>query len=129
MLIKHLAPALIWALVILLLCSIPGNQLPETPFWDLFAFDKIAHLVLFMILSLLIKVGLLKQHRFALFKYRVNAITLTTSVSYGVLIEILQGSLFVERYADINDMLANALGAALGLLLFKIIYGNCLRNK
>ncbi len=61
MLLKHLTPALLWAAFILVLCGIPGSQLPEVPFWDIFSFDKAAHVAVFLVLSVLLKVAFLKQ--------------------------------------------------------------------
>lgn len=129
MLFRHLKPAIIWAIFILVLCSIPGNQLPETPFWDLLAFDKTAHMAVFLVFAVLLKVSFLKQHQFATLKYQANRYTLIIAIGYGVIIEFLQSSLFTERFADINDMIANAIGAVLGLFIFKLIYANCINNK
>lgn len=129
MLFRHLKPAVFWALFILVLCSIPGKQLPEAPFWDLLAFDKTAHMAVFLVFAVLLKVSFLKQHQYAKLKYFANRFTLIIAISYGVIIEILQSTLFTDRYADVNDMLANAIGVVLGLLIFKLIYANCINNK
>jgi VanZ family protein len=129
LLFRHLKPAVIWAIFILVLCSIPGKQLPETPFWDLLAFDKTAHMAVFLVFAVLLKVSFLKQHQFAVLRYYVNRVTLMVAIGYGVAIEILQNTLFTDRFADVNDMIANAIGAVLGLLIFKLIYANCINNK
>lgn len=43
------------------------------------------------------------------------------SVLYGIVIEILQETLTTTRHADIFDVLANFIGALLGLLVFLLI--------
>lgn len=128
MLLKHLTPALLWAAFILVLCGIPGSQLPEMPFWDIFSFDKAAHVAVFLVLSVLLKVAFLKQHQYCNLRYKCNIIVVLIAAGYGVVIELLQAFVFAERSAEINDMIANTIGACLGLFVFKLIYGNCVKN-
>lgn len=129
MLLKRIIPAILWALLILVLCCIPGSQMPEVPFWDILAFDKFAHMSVFLIFTLLLKVGFLKQHQYAVLRYRVNVISISIAITYGILIEIIQGALLIDRFIELNDMIANAIGSVLGLLIFRLIYGNCINNK
>jgi VanZ family protein len=42
-------------------------------------------------------------------------------IAYGGLLEILQGTIFTDRSADINDFIANAFGAAICAFLIKKI--------
>jgi VanZ family protein len=99
------------------------------PFWDILAFDKFAHMSVFLIFTLLLKVGFLKQHQYAILRYRVNVISISIAITYGILIEIIQGALLIDRFIELNDMIANAIGSVLGLLIFRLIYGNCINNK
>ena len=39
-------------------------------------------------------------------------------VTYGGLLEIMQGTIFEERSADIYDFIANSFGCVMGLLLY-----------
>lgn len=49
------------------------------------------------------------------------AIILITA-SYGALLEVMQATLFVGRSGDARDALANALGAIIGLLVFRKLH-------
>lgn len=42
-------------------------------------------------------------------------------VSYGIIIEVLQGALSTHRKADVNDILANFVGVLLSFLIFYFI--------
>lgn len=49
-------------------------------------------------------------------------------IGYGTLIEILQYLVFVRRSAEWTDMLADAIGAGVGVLVFKWIYGRVIKT-
>ncbi len=121
MFLKHNFPALLWALLILLLCGIPGNDLPDLLFWDKLSFDKIFHIILFFVLVIYMIRGFKKQTTFSFFsKYsKINAVVIATL--YGGLTEIMQGTLFVGRNASIIDFIANFIGSLLGMFLFDFI--------
>ncbi len=121
---KHNLPAFLWAAMILLLCGIPGENLPDTSYWDFLHLDKLAHAGMFAILTVLMIVGHLKQHSSGILRYYAKSFTVLVSVLYGVLIEIGQRLLFVDRDLEVYDMLGNALGALLGVVAFRVIYGN-----
>lgn len=114
-------PTLLWALFILILCGIPGRDIPHFSFLELFAFDKWVHAGVFFVLVLLAIRGFRLQERSAYF--RANAIFLATgmSVMYGGLMEIMQGTLFAERSADFYDFIANSFGCFLAALLYPVI--------
>jgi VanZ family protein len=109
-----------WSLIILMLTLAPGKDMPEVSLWDLL-FDKAAHSFVFAILSFLLVVGFIKQGRFHQLKFEPIRYSLIFSIGYGVLIEIVQG--FVPgRSLDWKDMLADASGALIGILLFYVVY-------
>jgi len=107
-----------WALLILVLCGIPGKKIPELTFLQWLKPDKVVHLVLFGIQSFL----LLRAFRSAdgavwLRQHAVPA-SLVISIGYGALVEWLQVTVFIDRSGDIRDAAANAAGAVLGAWLF-----------
>ena len=119
MFFKKLAPALLWAVVIMVLCGIPGNKIPELTFWQWLKPDKITHLVIFGILSYLLLAAFL--HETAPSTLRLHAVVwaLLITISYGVLTEVLQTFVFIKRTGDVRDALANSLGAFLGWLIYQ----------
>lgn len=87
---------------------------------DLLSFDKLAHMVLFALQFWFIAIGLVKQYKFSYKRNRVSSIAFLLSVSYGGVIELIQGYLLSGRTMDIMDMLANIIGAIIGWILFRI---------
>ena len=82
---------IIWAIVIFLLILMPGEKIPDTDAF--FSFDKIAHTVVFCILTFLMIIGFSKQFKYEKLK--------NTPVKYSVL--------FCHR-------------TVLGFLLFFVVY-------
>jgi VanZ family protein len=97
--IKLYWKALLWSFLILSACGINGESLPKVSF-D-FGIDKVAHFTLFLVQALLIY---LPQK-----KHFVWAILLSSC--YGILIEFMQMTIFVNRSFDYADMLADVFGA------------------
>lgn len=116
-------PAISWAILVLCLYAIPGREIRSITFWDLFAADKLAHILVFMLFVTILRVGLRRQARFPFAVHRASWIAVGFAIVYGGVLEFMQGILFSERTADIMDFFANTMGALLGLLLFRMIYG------
>ena len=118
MFLRHLYPALLWALFILLLCAIPGPHIPRLTFLDWLQPDKIAHLVLFGVLCYLLIKGFRKQQAIQTFTDRSKVWAVLLSSVYGAVVELLQQYVFAKRSGEVLDVLADALGAFLGLWLY-----------
>jgi glycopeptide antibiotics resistance protein len=52
---------------------------------------------------------------------KTKIIVLIASIGYGILIEICQGVFTTTRTPDILDVLANSLGATVGLIIFLLL--------
>ena len=111
--------AFLWAILILVLCGLPGSNFPKLSFLEWLRPDKIVHLILFGIQSYLLIIGFIRQDRFP--GLRANAIRLGVllSIFYGALVEVLQTTVFIGRSGDIRDALANSIGAFIGLYFFR----------
>lgn len=79
--------------------------------------DKIFHFFSFLVLAFLWYITLVYKFKLNKTKSIVNAFLI--SVSFGIIIEVLQGSFTVNRQSDIKDVFADTLGA---LLVSLIIY-------
>ncbi len=120
---RYNKPAFIWALLILILCGIPGDKIPELTFLDWLKPDKIIHLILFGVLCFLFLKGFIRQNRFQYLNNHAGKIALLLSITYGCLVEILQQYVFIHRSGDIRDAIANSIGAVLGFLIYKKYFG------
>lgn len=105
--LRHLRWALLWAGVILWLCLIPGKSLPEWHWFALLDLDKLVHAGMFFVLAALLAQAF--RNGGAPARYVLWAILF--SVAYGIGTEFMQGLEAMGRRTDINDMIANSLGA------------------
>ena len=119
MFLKHTKWALLWALLILILCGIPGRDIPHISFLELLSFDKFVHAGIFFVFLLLTVKGFSVQTSFEKLHNSPKTIAFFICVAYGGLMEIMQGTVFEERSADIYDFIANSFGCCIALLMFK----------
>jgi len=105
------AAALLWFIVTTVLLVIPGNALPKAPPIEIPFFDKWVHVVLFGILSWL----------FCAFAKSIpdKVKILVVVIIYGIAMEFVQKYLVINRSFDIVDIVADSIGAVLGVLLAK----------
>lgn len=122
MLIRRLWPSLAWAVTILVLTGVPGKYFPTVVnFWDWLTPDKIVHVFIFVVQSLL----LLYAFRIQLFERRLRLIyglllfILTTL--FALLTEVLQVYVFVGRHGNVYDFLADFVGVIIGFLAYYLL--------
>jgi hypothetical protein len=121
MFLKYNWQAMLWALIILVLCGIPGKDIPHISFLELLSFDKFVHAGVFFVLMILSLRGFLVQTRFVKLQQSAKPIALIICITYGALMELMQGTLFEGRSASVLDIVANSFGCVVGLLLYKKI--------
>jgi VanZ family protein len=105
--------ALIWTIVIAFLCLVSFNHIPRV---GLSNSDKYAHFTFHFVFSGLW--FLYFSHRKGNFnKVSTFLMVFLLSFFYGVAIEMMQDLFTETRKADVFDVLANAIGALIGLLV------------
>jgi VanZ family protein len=102
----------------MILCGIPGRDIPHISFLEILSFDKWVHAGVFFVLTLLAVRGFRLQKNSNAFKKHAVLISLALCISYGGILEILQGTIFEDRSADIYDFIANSFGCILAVLLY-----------
>ena len=75
-------------------------------------------MALFFIQFWFLAIGLSKQFVFSYKRKRVVVIAFLVSVTYGAIIELIQGYVISGRSMDVMDMIANVIGAAIGWITF-----------
>jgi VanZ family protein len=105
--LRHLRWSLLWAAIILWLCLIPGKALPEWDWFAVFDLDKLVHGGMFFVLAVLLAQAL--RSNGSPTRYILWACII--SVAYGLFTEFMQGLEALGRRTDINDMIANTIGA------------------
>jgi VanZ family protein len=112
--LKYYGPAILWALFILIICSIPLGSVGES---HLFfpGFDKLVHCGLFFVLSVLYCTGSIRKWDTRSVRIEIAVKNTIVLLSYGALIEYLQLRLFTWRSGDWNDLLCDAIGGCMGI--------------
>jgi len=106
--------AILWTLLIFVLCLMPGKEIPDVnvPF-----IDKWTHLILFGGFSFL----WLCAYPTRRFAFTVPLFLIAAFL--GWLTETLQGMFpSLGRTKDVMDMLADGIGATIGIILFCLLY-------
>ena len=124
MFFRNAYPALVWAVVILVLTLTPASDLPKAAWLEVYHVDKLIHIILFGVLYLLLMQGLMKKHLKELYN-RAILWSIAIVILYGAAIEILQSVLPIGRSGDLFDWLADCAGAGIAY----IIFGRWFRQK
>lgn len=99
---------------------LPQDTFPQS---KLLSYDKLAHLVVFLIFSLLVLIGYTLKGKLKGKGTKQRNLTLTICLVYGIILEGLQ-QYVPGRMADIYDLLANFTGALFGVIVFMIFIKN-----
>lgn len=118
MFFRHTFLAWVWTVVILILCLIPGDKMPEDPIVNA---DKIYHAGAFALLGFLVAYGLKKQFTFNWLKAHAGKVSIIFSILLGGIIEVLQHYLIKNRCGDWIDWLFDAAGSILGVIILLLI--------
>jgi VanZ family protein len=123
MFLRSNLPGIAWALLILVVCGMPGDEVPESPYLDFPYLDKLVHGILFLVLALLLSAGFKRQFSLPLLRDRSKTAGFIAAVIYGGLIEGMQYFFLPERSLEAGDLLGNTVGAGLGVVSFRALYG------
>jgi VanZ family protein len=115
--------------IVFILLSLPGSSFhtPSKWFGD-FPIDKLVHVCLFGSLSFSFFVHFEKMNYKQLKTVRAKAIVLIFCIVYGIGMEFYQKYFVPTRGFEVNDMLADAVGAILALPLFNWINNKFLKK-
>lgn len=117
MFFKNFWPAIVWAIVIFVLCSSPGKSFPSTDWLRWISFDKWVHAFLYFVLFSTCYYG---YHKYKNNQQSYFLITLAICVLYGVGIEVFQSLFLPDRSGDIPDAVANTMGSILAIFGIRI---------
>lgn len=116
---KHQRLTVLWALLILLLCVMPGKSLPNWEWADIFQIDKFIHALLFVVLAFLMATGMRRQQSAGTLRVGSWWTTAVVCILYGIGLEIMQGTMLTGRTGDPLDGIANSVGAVVGLVYLR----------
>jgi glycosyltransferase involved in cell wall biosynthesis len=107
--------AIVWTLIIFVLCCTPGQYIPTTDWLELLSFDKFVHASIFFTLAVLWLVYLFKLNKLS---STLIVLVILLCIAYGGLLEIMQATVFSHRSGDWLDFIANTFGCLMGLWFF-----------
>ena len=116
LLLKYsLLAAIVWTIIIFVLCCTPGRFIPTTSWLELISFDKFVHASIFFTLTCLWLIVWFQNGKLSI---KIILYTIIGCVAYGGLLEIMQATVFSQRSGDWFDFIANTFGCLMGLWVF-----------
>jgi len=109
---------LFWAVLIAVLSLLPESEVDKVWFDFFIPIDKIAHFVLYAVLSFSSLI-VLKLLNFK--KLSWSFVVIWAVIFYGIVIEFLQELNMIGRHASLGDVLADVAGVLAGVLLYLFI--------
>jgi len=107
--------AILWTIIIFVLCSTPGKYIPTTSWLELLSFDKFVHASIFFTLTCLWLTVWFRANKLSTTTF---LLTIFACVAYGGMLEIMQATVFSQRSGDWLDFIANTFGCLMGLWFF-----------
>lgn len=103
----------VWTALIFLACFIPGSEVPKV---KIPLVDKWVHFLLFAVFSFLWLCA------YKTITFSKLLLVFLTSVLLGWMVELIQGSGLVRgRAYEFNDIVADAIGGLIGVVIFYIL--------
>jgi VanZ family protein len=107
--LKYYWPAILWALFILIICSIKLGEVSSSPLFFP-GFDKLVHCGLCFVLTVFMASGYIRKQTPGALPYNTLLLITVIAIAYGGLIEILQHYFFTWRSGEWNDLFADIIG-------------------
>ena len=117
MIFKYSWPAIIWALIVLVLTLMPGKAIPDVGFFNA---DKLVHFFIFGFQMILTSFALVKIARLKAKPENPVLFAGVFSVLFGIMIEFIQNYV-PGRSFSIADMIANTIGVILGYFTVRLL--------
>ena len=117
---------IIWAATILILSVLPNEQLPSASWFDDLPIDKIAHFLVYWLLTILLIIVFLRKGK------KIGPVytkSLLLSILYGVALECVQLLMLEDRSFEFLDLITNISGSYLGYLTFKYLIRKRIKHE
>jgi len=107
-----------WTIILIAGTLLPKGVVSQNNWLDIPHLDKLSHFAAYVLLVLLWSMALVQKTT----KIKAARIAFYGSILLGVILEILQWQLNVGRHFEILDIIANIIGAIIGLIAFYKIF-------
>ncbi len=123
MILRYNILSILWAVFILILSLVSNKSLPEVSLWEWVSMDKLAHVFMYGLLVFLLTTGLKRQYSNEWLRFYAKSVAFWLGMFYGLLLEIMQLIISLDRSFELADIMANSVGCVLGIFGFMLIYG------
>jgi len=116
---KHYIWAILWALVILVLCSLPSattDSIPKFP-----GIDKLVHTGFFFVFTILMFFGSIMNSKEPTFFHWPSVLILITASLFAFLTELIQKYFFSYRSFEYWDIFADHVGIGMGYFAYLVL--------
>jgi len=116
----YFVPSVVWAVIIFALSTNTPVEIGPTEWLDFLSIDKVGHFTFYCIFCVLLCWGFFKTaHPLKTISATKLVIAVTVVMVYGVIMELLQLKFYEGRQLEFMDMIANAIGAIIGAIVFR----------
>jgi len=113
--------AFVYFVITTILLTLPGSAFPKEDIFSKIYFDKWVHIGLFSLLVFLWNYWLMKRKRPRNYLRPFIVVSLL-ALAYGIIMEYVQKWYIPNRSFDTGDIIADGVGAAIGLLASIYLY-------
>jgi VanZ family protein len=108
---------LLWLCLITYLSNAKGDGIPEFPLLAFKGADKLVHSIFYLNLMVAMSWGFSKQKKYEALASNKFFYSFLFCITWGALMELCQLFIFTYRSAEWADVLANSVGASIGLII------------
>ncbi|EOR95042.1 glycine cleavage system protein H [Arcticibacter svalbardensis MN12-7] len=119
--LKYQLPAILWLVLVLVICNVPMNDIPGSSQEYYEGFDKTVHTGLFFVLTILILYGSINSHKSLFLSFFTIFKIAFLSFFFGAFIEVLQWKVFTYRSGDWWDLFCDTVGVGMAVFSYLVL--------
>lgn len=119
---KHYIWAFLWAVIVLVLISMPGDSTRGIPYFE--GMDKLVHTGFFFVFTVLLFYGSIRRNKTRRPSWLSVLKVIFLSLFFAALTEFIQLTIFTHRSAEIWDLFADAVGTGMGVFAYLVFHNN-----
>lgn len=117
---KHYIWAILWAVVILVLCSLPSESTDAIPKFP--GIDKLVHTGFFFVFTVLLYYGAIRRLGTSRPSWSISIRVVVFSLLFALFTEYIQWKIFTYRSAEAWDLFADAVGTGMGVFSYLLFH-------
>ncbi|SRR5690606_10972868 len=117
---KHYIWAVLWAVVVVVLCGLPSAATDEVPKFP--GIDKLVHTGFFFVFTVLLYYGAIRRVGTFRPSWRISVRVVLFSCLFALFTEYLQWKIFTYRSAEAWDLFADAVGTGMGVFAYLLLH-------